>query len=389
MIDLEAVSFLLCPEGDRLLNQAKLLKGSFLSKITTLRKEYPSKIVTAALELTNLRKLAVKKFSRADDMFFTREALEQSSGEVISHYRAERFIKDNTILDLCCRIGGDTIALAGRGYVTAVDIDPVRLAMAKRNLEVYGLSDRVKFICDDVTKIPFYADAAFLDPSRRSFGRRVTRLTDINPPLEFIHRLKKEIKNCAVKLSPMTDDEELEELEGEVEFISDSGECKEALVWFGDFKTASKRATILPEGVSLIEESPLFIRLLPPGSFIYEPDPCIIRAHFIEQLAVKIDAWRINENIAYLSSNKLMITPYADAYKVIDSLPFNIKALKKQLHNLEAGRVIIKKRGIPFEPDEIEKRLRVEGNRELVLILTSIMDKIWAFICEPVKEVEV
>lgn len=380
-MDIEVVKYLLSTDGEKLLETAKSLSGSFLTRLTTLRKQYPSPVASAALELLDLRHRATKKFAKGEIMFFTREALEQSSGEVISRYRAERFPKDAKILDLACGIGGDTIGLASRCFVTAVDYDPVRILMAERNLQVYGLSDRVTFICADVTQIPLKADAAFLDPSRRSGGRRIVKLSQLNPPLEFIHRLVNTIPNCAVKLSPASDDSELEALNGEIEFLSESGECKEALVWFGRFNTTSKRATVLPERASIIYEPVQPIPVMKPGQYLYEPDPCIIRAHLVEHVALQISAWKIDDQIAYLSSDTLLRTPFADAYKVLESLPFNLKTLKRTLNTMGAGKIIVKKRGVPFEPREMEKRLKTSGDQEFIVILTRVSDTPWAFIC--------
>jgi SAM-dependent methyltransferase len=381
MMDLETLRFLMSPEGERLLDTAKSLEGSFLAKITALRKHYPPQVSSAAVELIELRKRAGKKFSRADEMLFTREALEQASGEVISRYRAERFPVDACVLDLGCGIGGDTIGLAGRCFVTAVDRDPVRIAMAERNLKVYGFSERVKFVCADVTEMPLAGDAAFLDPSRRAGGRRTVRLAEMNPPVEFIHRLMSSIPDCAVKLSPASDYSELESLDGEIEFISDSGECKEALIWLGRFKTAVRRATVLPERATITYERTEPVPVSKPGAYLYEPDPAVIRAHLVECLAHKIGTWKIDEKIAYLSSDTRIETPFANGFEVLDALPFNLKALNKRLNELGAGRVIVKTRGVPFEPREMERRLKVSGAHELIVALTRVMNKPWALIC--------
>jgi len=382
-MDLETLQFLLTPDGARLLDEAKCLDGSFLTRLTTLRKKHPAAVASAALELLELRKRGERKFTHAGDMFFTREALEQASSEVISTYRAERFARDSHVLDLACGIGGDTIGLARRCFVTAVDRDPVRLAMAKRNLEVYGRADRVEFVCADVTQIPLETDSAFLDPSRRTEGRRVVRLTQLSPPLEFIRRLTESIPNSAIKLSPGTDYDELEALHGEIEFISERGECKEALVWFGGFKTVSRRATILPGSHTMEYEPVPATAVSAPGKYLIEPDPCIIRAHLVENLANRIGAWKIDARIAYLASDKLVETPFADTYEVLDVLPFNLKAIQKRLRELDAGKVVVKKRGVPFEPMEIERRLKVQGSRELILVLTRISEKPYALICLP------
>jgi len=383
-MDLETVQLLLSPDGERILDEARLLEGSLLTRLTALRKRCPARVAGAALSLLDLRKRATRKFSRAGRMFFTPEALEQASSETVSAYRAERFKKNACVLDLACGIGGDTIGLAGRCSVTAVDRDPVRIAMAKRNVKVYGLSERVKFTCADVAEIPLDADAAFLDPSRRIGARRTVRLDQMSPSTEFLHRLIASIPNAAIKLSPATDYAEMESLGGEIEFISESGECKEALVWLGDFMTASKRATVLPSRDTLIFEETPEVAVGMPGRYLYEPDACVIRAHLVEHLANRIGAWKVDERIAYLSSDALVETPFADAYEVLDSLPFNLRLVSQHLNAMSAGRVIVKKRGVPFEPREIEKKLKTKGRRELVLVLTRFSDKLHALICVPV-----
>ncbi|MHB1001761.1 MAG: class I SAM-dependent methyltransferase [Armatimonadota bacterium] len=380
-MDIETLNYLLSSDGEQLIEIAKAMDGSFLSKVTMLRKHYPASVATAALELIDLRKRATRKFTRADRMFFTKEALEQSSGETISRYRAERYPEGCRVLDLACGIGGDTIGLAGRCTVTAVDIDPVRIAMAKRNIEVYGLSDKVEFICDDVTKIPLNADAAFLDPSRRSNGRRVTSLTQITPSIDFIKTLVESIPDCAVKLSPATDDSELESLNAEIEFISESGECKEALAWFGNLKHTAKSAVVLPQKAQMVWNPASHADVALPGRYIIEPEPCIIRGHMVDQLAEQIGAWKIDPRIAYLSADSMIDTPFADGYSIIDSLPFNIKEINNHLRILNAGRVIIKKRGVPFEPIEIERKLKLSGKDEVILFMTRVNNKPWAFIC--------
>ncbi|MGB9586908.1 MAG: class I SAM-dependent methyltransferase [Armatimonadota bacterium] len=382
-MDLETAKFLLSPQGSELLREAATLQGSFLSKITILRRKYPSPIASAAIELLELRKRAESKFNLAHEMFFTREALEQASSETISRYRAERYKSDAKVLDLACGIGGDTIGLAERCLGRAVDKDPVRILMAERNLEVYGLSNRVKFICADVTSIPLDAEAAFLDPSRRANGKRVVHLDEMNPSPEFIHHLISEIPDCAIKLSPAMEYSELESLQGEIEFISEHHVCKEALVWLGNFKTTHIRATVLPEKASLVSDGHRMVGVRPPGKYIYEPDPCVVRAHLVEKLAWEIGAWKIDEQIAFLGSTMLVHTPFASPYEIIESLPFNLKELKKRLRGLDAGRVVIKKRGVAYSPVEIEKRLNLTGNHEFVLILSRLMNTPWVFICLP------
>ena len=383
-IDLSTTEFLLSREGAELLEYAKSLAGDLLTRLTTLRKRYPPEVSSAALELLELRHRAVRKFSRSDDMFFVREALEQASSETISCYRAERFPEGATVLDLGCGIGGDTIGLASRGPVIAVDRDPVRLAMARRNIEVYGLSNRVQFVRADITEIPLKADAAFLDPSRRAEGRRLRHLADLSPSIDFIERLIREIPDCAIKLSPGTPDEELDALGGEIEFVSEGGECKEAVAWFGCMKTADRRATVLPQRATITRSPVEPVEVREPGRYLIEPDACVVRAHLVEQFAHDIGAWKIEDLIAYLSADQLVESPLGDAYEILESMPFNPKAVNRHLREMDAGKIIVKKRGVPFEPEEVERRMKLTGSKEFVLVLTRIRGKAWALICRTI-----
>lgn len=379
-IDLETARFILSPAGERLLKDAQLLTGDLLTKLTDLRKRYPPDVSSAALEMIELRDRAARKFSFAEEMFFVREALEQSSGETISRYRADRFPAGATVLDLGCGIGGDTIALASRGSVIAVDHDPVRLMMAERNLQVYGLAERVRFVHAEMTQIELRGDAAFLDPSRRQGRHRSRHIADINPPLEFVLRLIQEIPDCAVKLSPATPDEELVFLDGEHEFISDRGECKEAVIWLGRFRTCERRATLLPQCATMVDKAVDSVPVKRPGRYLIEPDACIVRAHLVEQFAHDIGAWKLAEQIAYLSSDKIIPTLFGECYEILQSMPFVPKLVNRRLRELDAGKIIVKKRGVPFDPQEVERGMKLGGSRELILILTRIRGKAWALI---------
>src|SRR5688572_20691936 len=146
----DSASFLRTPSGYDLLAEAASLPPDRLTRITRLRKRYPHDHIAAAVEILELRERAKTKFSRADSMFFTREGLEQSSGESIAAWRASRFPKDAIILDLCCGIGGDSAHLGFRGPVLSFDVNPVAVHCTAANSQVYGVADSVSLACADV-----------------------------------------------------------------------------------------------------------------------------------------------------------------------------------------------------------------------------------------------
>jgi len=90
---------------------AELPAGAELQLSAALRRDYPAELVIAALAQHELRLRARAKFTRAEQMWLTREGLEQASAEPIARHRATRYAGRARVADLCCGIGGDLIAL--------------------------------------------------------------------------------------------------------------------------------------------------------------------------------------------------------------------------------------------------------------------------------------
>ncbi|KAF9905347.1 Trimethylguanosine synthase [Linnemannia zychae] len=86
--------------------------------------------------------------------------------EKIAAHIAERCASD-VIIDAFCGVGGNTIQFAMTCHrVIAIDIDPVRLNCARHNARIYGVEDRIEFICGDYMKLlpRLKADVVFLSP---------------------------------------------------------------------------------------------------------------------------------------------------------------------------------------------------------------------------------
>jgi len=73
----------------------------------------------------------------------------------------------NHIIDPFCGAGGTAIGYARAGKtVTAIELDPVRLEMAKYNAALFGVADKIEFIQGDALEIwpRVSADVVFLSP---------------------------------------------------------------------------------------------------------------------------------------------------------------------------------------------------------------------------------
>jgi len=142
------------------------------------------------------------------------------------------------------------------------------------------------------------------------------------------------------------------------------------------------------DSVFTIHDSQFTIQptLSAPSSYLYEPDPAVIRAHVIGQLANQLGAAQIDREIAYLTGGRAIGTPFARCWRVIEWLPWNLKRLRVRLRALDVGAVTVKKRGSPLDTDALARQLAGDGSRALVVVLTRVADQPAALICEgPVR----
>ncbi|MGN6674716.1 MAG: class I SAM-dependent methyltransferase [Thermomicrobiales bacterium] len=391
-MDVETFRALLGPAGQVALAAAEALaptEAATLGALMALRRTYPPALAAAAVEQALLRQRAARggKFSRAAAMYFTREGLEQATGETIARYRARRFTPFGVVADLACGLGGDALALAAEHRVVAVDRDSLRLLLARENARTYGVAERIQPVLADLATLPPpRADALFCDPGRRTAeGRRIFTTVAYQPPLAQVLAWRTAVPALAVKVAPGIAYDELPPLDQvEVEFTSEAGTLKEAVLWCGPLRTTARRATLLPSGATLTTagEPPPAIPLAAPAQYLYEPDPAIIRAHLVEMLATQLGAAKLDDDIAYLTADHATATPFARAYRVVEALPFALKRLAARLRALNAGIVTVKKRGSPLDTDTLARRLRGAGPRPLTVVLTQVRGRPYAIICE-------
>lgn len=377
----------------------------YLRHYQALCRKFPKELTRAALEIAILRLEAANKFPFANKLYFTRPALEQASNYEISAYRAMRYQGFNRVADLGCSIGGDTLALAAVLPVIGVDRDPLRLRMAQANLSVCDLSEKANFIQANLTtSLPFYNPKStihnhqssnlslFFDPARRTEERRVFSVKGYQPPLSVIKSWLDRFPALGVRISPGVKLVELAEYDAEVEFISLRGELKDAVLWFGPLKTVHRRAvvfsgSVVPEPYILAagpQASPAeALPLSKPQAYLYEPDPAILRAGLVAALGVQLEAAQLDPDIAYLTASALKPTPFARAWAVADWFPFQLKHLRAYLRERNIGKVVVKKRGSPIEPEALIRDLKLKGDEERVIFLTHLRGRPIVVVCYP------
>jgi hypothetical protein len=355
-----------------------------------LRKELPAQRVHLVLEQADLRRRAVEKFSLAGQMFFTAKGLEQATDEWVAAYKAENLAvgDDGTVADLCCGIGGDLLALAGRGPVVGVDRDPVAALFAEANVTASRAAGRAtgrvevragEVGCFDARSV----SAWHLDPDRRPAGRRTTRVVAHDPPPEVIERLLAECPNGAIKLAPAAELPDGWATRAGLEWISRGRECRQLVAWFGALAESPgrRKATILdsrsvvrrggPRSVSGEADVPI---PLAPGiaRFVFEPDPAVLAAKLAGALAAEHGLSAITPGIAYLTGDVSLDDAALACFEVLDRLPLRIETIKSWLEDRGIGRLEIKKRGVDTDPERLRRQLQVAGDNAATLIVTRI-----------------
>jgi hypothetical protein len=354
--------------------------GRPLGLATELRREYPPELVRAALTQHELRAAGRAKFSRAAAMFFTRAGLEQASSEQAARHRSRRFAGRRRLADLCCGIGGDLIALAEERQVLAVDRDPLHLAIAAHNASVYQVAGGVTTAAADVREVELAGiDAVFIDPARRSGGRRLRAGTS-EPPLSWCLGLASPGMAVAIKAAPGIPLSAVPE-GWEAEFVADGRDLKEAVLWSPALAGHARRATILPGGHVMVPAPGPDVPVSAPGAFLFDPNPAITRAGLVEELARELGAWKIDQEIAFLSTDADRRTPFARTLRIVDSAPWHEKRFASRLRALDIGAVDIRRRGLAGDVELIRRRLRLQGHQRATVVITRVNNRPWGLIC--------
>jgi hypothetical protein len=375
---------LLSPEGLRLLDSLPPYHstGDVVRLVSDLRKAgHPPGLVAAVLTQARLRSKAAGKFGPfAERMLFTEAGLEQATRLSVAALHAGRFASAglSRVVDLGCGIGGDAMAMAAIDLdVTAVDADEITAAIASYNLAPFANASVLNERAESVDLHGF--DGIYLDPARRTAGHgQTTRLTDpddYSPSLNFAFELATG-RSVGVKLGPGFD-RDLIPTTAEAQWISVDGQLVEMGLWFGALArprihrsalvidaTGSYELTA-PEDSEDVESGEL-------GDYLYEPDGAVIRARLIGDLARSLGARMLSDGIAYLTSSTLVPTPFASAFRVLETLPFAERDLRRALRERGIGTLEIKKRGVDVDPAALRKRLSLSGRESATLVLTRI-----------------
>jgi THUMP domain-like/RNA cap guanine-N2 methyltransferase len=347
-------------------------QGSGLQSLQRLRKQYPREIVEVALDLCAGRAKAAVKFGDAELLLCDGSGVEQATGPRVAAHKASRFRAAPRIADLCCGIGGDTMALARVGCpVLAVDHSAVRAFMTGHNASV-----ETQVL--DVAEFDGGADTwIHIDPSRRdeSTGRRRRRFADYEPGPDVLEAILADAPAAAVKLGPGIDWHEVSDRRTrELEFISDAGTIVQIVLWCGALCRAPGAHTatrLSADGVGDLTFTGRPDVALPvataAGRYLLVPDPALERSHLVTPRIASTDAAELAAGLGILTSETPLDDPWFEQHEILAELPWREQKIREWLKRNDGGTVTVRTRDGAVPTDTAQVALRGTGTTPFTL----------------------
>jgi hypothetical protein len=283
-------------------------------------------------------------------------------------------------------------------------------------------------------------DAVFIDPARRSgpgtaparpdgapagagggsarpggasAPPRRFRTGQSEPPLDWCFALAERVPGVCVKAAPGLPADLVPD-GWEAEFIADGRDLKEAVLWSPALATAPvagsggpRRALVMSRGGThaLVACPGDPVPVTEPREYLLDPNPAVTRSGLVEDLARSLaagdgaddipdgspggdggsDVAKIDPQIAFLTLDRPVQTPFARTLRVLDSAPWNEKRFARRLRELGIGAADIRRRGLAGDVDQIHRRLKLAGPNRATVVITRVNDKPWGLICVPVN----
>lgn len=338
----------------------------------------------AALAQVALRRRARGKFGdRSDRLFLTPDGLEQATRAAVAARRAARMAATGArrVVDLGCGLGADALAFTDAGLtVVAVERDEATAILAEANLGlpvVRGTAEEWWPV------LRADADAVFCDPARRTASGRSWRLEDLSPPWEFVRALLDGTRPACAKLGPGLPHAAIGP-DAEAEWVSEAGAVVECALWAGSGSEPGLRRAVV-DGVELASDPGAApASLAPMGEWLYEPVGAVVRAGLVDRLAGLLRAHRVHADVAYLTADAHLPTPFATAFRVREELPAHERSLREWVRERGVGVLEIKKRGLEVDPAALRRRLKPKGTASATLVLTPTPRGARAYVVERV-----
>jgi 16S rRNA G966 N2-methylase RsmD len=327
--------------------------------------------------------------------------LEQSSSERTALFKSEIITNvipsRNTVADVTGGLGIDTFFLS-KAFKQAYHVEPnsalQKIAAHNHSLLgaqhiVYKTETAEEFISSSNEKL----DCVFIDPSRRSAGQKVFKLSDCEPNIvELLPRFFERSNYVLIKTSPLLDIQNgLSELQGveKVWVVSVDNECKELLFFCN--KSFHGEAEIIAVNLSdknqhdfrftFSKEKSITSTFSEPLNFIYEPNASILKAGAFKSLGELFYLNKIQTNTHLYTSSDLVADFPGRVFQILGS----VKDGKEIREIFKEGKANVITRNYPLSPEQLKKKLKLNDGGDLYLLAFSGEKKKFMLACNRVR----
>jgi len=323
-----------------------------------------------------------KEILHQEELNVPKEFLRFATPADVAKYRAER-LKCNTIADIGCGIGAQTIAFSKTcKKVIAVEINPSLIKIAKDNLNNLRIKN-VEFmegdalnpeIIKEIKKLK--PEIIFCDTERKEQGER--SISDLKPDIwKLIEEYGKITEKIAVEVPPFTNDLHRLKENFEKEFVSLDKKLNRLTLYFNKLKKADRSAVSLPSESRIESKDAKKIELADSASglsYLYTIDPSIFMAELINELALQFKVSLIEMNKkSYLLSKEKIESDFLEGYKILSVTENKFESIIESLKKLDAKSVVLRYSIPPKEYWNERKRYesQLKGSKKIHLFVNQ------------------
>ncbi len=319
--------------------------------------------------------------------------MQQCSSEQTAEYKAS-LLKYNAVLDLTGGFGVDTYFFAKKAIkVVHIERNEWLSTIVKHNFETLGITNARFYngIAEEFLQANAESfDLIYIDPARRDEqGGKVFKFADCEPNVvDLKEKLFTLSDKILVKASPMIDiTQGIRELDNvsKVWVISAKNECKEVLFLIEkgfEGHTEIIATEISSEKIIEVKQQEANVFLFSePLTYLYDPLTSIHKAgnyHLFLNVQCEINKGQMsrgNVSLYKLAPNTHLFTSQylnedfpGRIFKIESVLPYNKKAIKKQLPTLKAN---VFTRNFCDTPDQLKKKLGLKDGGDIYVVGVS------------------
>lgn len=311
--------------------------------------------------------------------------LEQSTPRAVAEFR-KTVMNGGSLCECTGGLGVDTLALSDVfDTVTFCEIDEARALLFKYNSSLFS-KENINVITGDsiefLKKSTVDFDWIFLDPARRDGGGKRFITLDACMPnvLEHAELLRSKARNIGIKLSPAFEISELPSLFPDISqclAISLDGEVRELFITIeNDKEYTGPSAVVLrdSETVSIVSKGSHAVDVitdLPGNSVLFEPDPAIIKARVIDDVAKQFNLQRWSSSGIFLVGTDIIPAFPGRQFRIAEQLQWQRKSVGKYLKKNSITKAAVIRRDFPLKPEELRKMYKLKESETEFLIFTT------------------